>query len=130
MPSDKPVDLSAVTARQQAMWSRGDFNVVALGVMSASEALVASVDPHAGNRVLDVACGSGNAALVAARRYCEVDGLDYVPALIDRAKLRASAEGSSIRFHVGDAQALPFEPSSFDTVLSVFGVMFAPDQRK
>jgi SAM-dependent methyltransferase len=129
MPIDR-ADLAALTARQQSMWARGDFNVIALGVVPASEALIASVDPHAGQAVLDVACGSGNAALAAARRYCEVVGLDYVPALLDRARQRAAAEGTTIRFEVGDAQALPFEPATFDVVLSVFGVMFAPDQAK
>lgn len=130
MPSDKPIDFSAITARQQSMWARGDFNVIALGVLHVSEALIERVDPHAGQKVLDVACGSGNAALSAARRFCDVTGIDYVPALIDRARLRAAAEGTNIDFKVGDAQALPFEAASFDAVVSVFGVMFAPDQTK
>lgn len=130
MPSETPLDLTAITARQRSMWGRGDFNVLALTVLEASEALVQSVDPHAGHSVLDVACGSGNAALVAARRYCEVTGIDYVPAHIERAQLRAAAEGTDIRFQVADAQALPFEAARFDAVVSVFGVMFAPDQPK
>jgi len=125
-----PLDLEAITARQQATWARGDFNVIALGVVSASEALIQSVDPHAGARVLDVACGSGNASLVAARRHCEVSGIDYVPALIERAKQRAAAEGTAIDFKVADAQVLPFADATFDAVVSVFGVMFAPDQPK
>ena len=130
MPTDDALDLEAITARQQSTWARGDFNVLALQVLPASEGLIRSVDPHAGQRVLDVACGSGNAALVAARRYCEVTGIDYVPALIERAKQRAAAEGTAIDFQVADAQALPFADATFDAVTSVFGVMFAPDQAK
>lgn len=122
------LDFDAITERQHSTWSEGDFHVVALSVMQASDALVAAVDVHAGERVLDIACGSGNAALIAARRNADVTGVDYVAPLIERAKLRASAEGTKIDFRVGDAQKLPFEDASFDVVLSVFGVMFAPDQ--
>jgi len=133
MPVDGRLDLDAIairqiTARQRATWARGDFHVLAVQALAASEALVQAMDLHASDRVLDVACGSGNAALVAARRYCEVTGIDYVPALLERATLRASAEGTSIRFEVADAQALPFEDDSFDAVTSVFGVVFAPNQ--
>jgi ubiquinone/menaquinone biosynthesis C-methylase UbiE len=77
-----------------------------------------------------VACGTGNAALVAARRYCHVTGIDYVPKLIERAERRAAADGLAIDFRVGDAQELPLPDDSFDVVLSVFGVMFAPDQER
>lgn len=124
------LDYTAITERQQATWSEGDFNVLALGVNPASEGIVAAVDVHGGERVLDVACGSGNAALVAARRNAEVTGIDYVPALIERAKTRAQAEGTKIDFRVGDVQELPFADQSFDVVVSVFGVMFAPDQQR
>jgi SAM-dependent methyltransferase len=95
-----------------------------------ADALVLRADPHAGRRVLDVACGSGNVALVAARRYCEVTGLDLVPELVERARERARAERLDVRFLVGDAQALPFEDAEFDYVFSTFGVMFAPDQER
>lgn len=124
------VDYSALTGRQQATWSSGDFHELARQVMPVSDDLCRALDPRAGQRVLDVACGSGNAALIAARRYCEVSGIDYVPALIERAKTRAAAEGTRIDFRVADAQALPFEDAAFDVVVSVFGVMFAPDQEK
>lgn len=123
-------DYEAVTERQQATWATGDFNVISRLIMPMSEALVRAVDPHAGQRVLDVACGSGNAALIAGRRFCEVTGIDYVPALIERARMRAAAEGIDIDFRVGDAQALSFPDASFDVVLSTFGVMFAPDQEQ
>jgi ubiquinone/menaquinone biosynthesis C-methylase UbiE len=119
---------SELTARMQQTWAAGDFNRVALGITEASQALVRAVDVRPGERVLDVACGSGNAALAASHRHAEVVGLDYVPALIERARKRAEAEGSTVDFRVGDAQALPFEDHAFDVVLSVFGVIFAPDQ--
>jgi len=123
-------DFAAVTGRQQQTWATGDFNVVALSVIGASEQLVEAVDPRPGQRVLDVACGSGNASLIAARRYCEVTGIDYVPDLITRARQRAAAEGTRIDFREGDAQALPVSDGEYDVVLSVFGVMFAPDQAR
>ena len=123
-------DFEAITKRQQTVWASGDFNEVARQVMAVSDDLVRAADPHAGQRVLDVACGSGNAALIAARRYCDVSGIDYVPALVERAKARSAAEGTKIDFRVADAQALPFEDKSFDVLLSVFGVMFAPDREK
>jgi SAM-dependent methyltransferase len=126
--STTTLDFATITERQRGVWSAGDYGVIALSLMSASEALVQAVDPHAGERVLDVACGSGNTALVAARRYCEVSGIDYVPALLDRAARRAAAEGVQLDLHAGDAQAMPFEAARFDVVLSSFGVMFAPDQ--
>lgn len=125
-----PADFRAATERQQAMWATGDFHKIARGINPVSEALCETVDPSAGERVLDLACGSGNTAIVAARRDCEVTGIDYVPALIERARWRAAAEAVDIDFRVADAQALPFADAQFDVVLSVFGVMFAPDQEK
>jgi SAM-dependent methyltransferase len=127
--SESP-DFGAVTARQRAAWSAGEFNRVALPLMEVAEHLVATADPAPGSRVLDVACGTGNAALVAARRFTEVVGLDFAPNLLQTARRRGAAEGTDITFVEGDAQALPFEDASFDTVLSVFGVQFAPDQER
>jgi ubiquinone/menaquinone biosynthesis C-methylase UbiE len=128
--SGTTVDFGAITARQQETWAKGDFHEVARQVVWVSELLVQTLDPRPGQRVLDVACGSGNAALAAARRYCDVSGIDYVPALIERAKVRAAAENVPIDFRVADAQALPYADATFDAVTSVFGVMFAPDQAK
>lgn len=121
-------DFAAVTGRQQQTWGTGDFNVIALSVIGASEQLCDAIDPRPGQRVLDVACGSGNAALIAARRYCDVTGIDYVPELLARARQRAAADGVQVDFREGDAQALPVADGSYDVVMSVFGVMFAPDQ--
>jgi ubiquinone/menaquinone biosynthesis C-methylase UbiE len=124
------IDYDTITERQQATWATGDFNVFARQTMSLSETLCRTVNPRPGQRVLDLACGSGNSALVAARRYCEVTGIDYVPELIERAEMRAAAEGVNINFRVGDAQNLPFPDASFDVLLSVFGIMFAPNQER
>ena len=123
-------DFAAITGRQQQTWATGDFNVIALSVIGASEQLVEAVNPRPGQRVLDVACGSGNVALIAARRYCEVTGIDYVPELLSRGRQRAAADGVSVDFREGDAQALPVGDGTFDAVLSVFGVMFAPNQEQ
>lgn len=119
-----------ITARQKETWAAGDFHQIARQNVCMAEALCEAVDLHAGERVLDVACGSGTAALVAARRYCEVTGIDYVPQLIDRARKRAAADQLDADFRVEDAQCLPFPDSSFDAVLSIYGVQFAPDQEQ
>ena len=86
-----------------------------------------ALDVHSTERVLDVATGSGNAPLAVARRGSSVVGLDYVPALLERARRRAEAEGLEAEFVEGDAEALPFGGATFDVVSSVFGAMFAPD---
>ncbi len=94
------------------------------------EELCEALDIHAGQKVLDVAAGNGNATLAAARRWCDVVSTDYVPALLERGRLRAAADGLSIEFREADAEALPFADASFDAVVSTFGVMFTPDQDK
>jgi SAM-dependent methyltransferase len=120
-------DLAAVKARQQTTWASGDFSAVATTLALVAERLADAADLHAGWRVLDVATGSGNAALAAARLGCDVTGCDYVPALLERARERARAERMPIAFVDGDAEALPFGDGEFDAVLSVYGAMFAPD---
>ena len=123
-------DLAAIKQRQQATWASGDYHMIGTQILLSSELLIEALDVHAGERVLDVATGSGNAALAAARRGCSVVGLDYVPALLERARMRAAAEGVTADFIEGDAEALPFDDGSFDVVTSVFGAMFAPDQEQ
>ena len=125
-----PIDLAAVKAKQQATWSSGDYSVVGTTLQITGEALCEAVDLRSGERVLDVACGNGNAALAAARRFARVTGVDYVPALLSRAGSRATADGLPLELREGDAEALPFPDGSFDVVLSTFGVMFAPDQER
>ena len=123
-------DLAAIKQRQQATWSSGDYHMIGTQILIVSELLIEALDVHSTERVLDVATGSGNAALAAARRGCEVVGVDYVPALLERARRRADAEGVEAAFVDGDAEALPFESESFDVVSSVFGAMFAPNQEQ
>jgi len=124
------VDLAAVKARQQAMWASGDFAVIGTTLQIVGESLCEAVDLESGSRVLDVACGNGNAALAAARRWGEVTGLDYVPELLQRAAERARAERLELELIEGDAERLPFEDAHFDVALSTYGIMFAPDQEQ
>jgi ubiquinone/menaquinone biosynthesis C-methylase UbiE len=120
-------DLAAIKQRQQATWASGDFAVIGTTLQIVGELLAEAADIRAGEQVLDVAAGNGNATLAAARRFAQVTSTDYVPALLDKGKERARAEGLSVQFQVADAENLPFSDSSFDAVLSTFGVMFAPD---
>ena len=121
-------DLAAVKQRQQQTWASADYAAVAARIVPMAEGLAQNAGLRAGDRVLDVATGSGNAALAAARCGCEVTGIDYVPALLERARARAAAEGLEVEFAEGDAEHLAFPDASFDAVLSCLGVMFTPDQ--
>jgi ubiquinone/menaquinone biosynthesis C-methylase UbiE len=120
----------SVKARQQAMWASGDFAVIGTTLQIVGELLCEGVDLRSGERVLDVAAGNGNATLAAARRFASVTSTDYVPALLDRGRRRAEADGFDVTFKVADAEDLPYPAASFDVVLSTFGVMFAPDHRQ
>jgi SAM-dependent methyltransferase len=130
--SDPPAtpDLSAAKSRQQQAWASGDYAVFGTALAIMGELLCEAADLRPGERVLDVATGSGNAALAAARRYCEVTGADYVPALLEKGRERAAVEGLAVEFREGDAEELPFPDSSFDVVLSSIGAMFVPDQER
>jgi SAM-dependent methyltransferase len=123
-------DLAAVKARQRQTWASADYGAVAARIVLMAERLVDAADLHAGQRVLDVATGTGNAALAAARLGCEVTGIDDVPELLERGRARAAAEGLQVTFQEGDAEHLPFPDASFDAVLSVLGAMFTPDQER
>jgi ubiquinone/menaquinone biosynthesis C-methylase UbiE len=124
------LDLVSVKAKQQKTWASGDFSVVASRIVLVSEQLAESADLRAGWRVLDVACGNGNATLAAARSGTYVVGVDYVPDLLADGRDRAAAEGLDVEFRLGDAEDLPIETASVDAVLSVFGTMFAPDHQR
>jgi ubiquinone/menaquinone biosynthesis C-methylase UbiE len=125
------VDLEAIKQVQQTVWSKGDFSRIGAHIQLVSERLCAeAVEVLPDERVLDVACGSGNTSIAAARSFGDVVGLDYVPALLERARERAAAERFEIEFIEGDAEELPFEDGSFDVVVSTFGAMFAPNQER
>lgn len=123
-------EFSAIKERQQATWASGDFGVIGRTLQIVGESLCEAVDLRAGETVLDIAAGNGNAALAAARRFADVTAIDYVPALLDHARVRAAAEGLPLRCQVADAEALPFPDGGFDVVLSTYGIMFAPDQAR
>lgn len=124
------VDYEAVKARQQGTWASGDYAVIGRTLQITGESLCEAVDVSAGQRVLDVAAGNGNASLAAARRGCEVTASDYVGALLDGTAARAASEGLRIECREADAEELPFADATFDAVLSTFGVMFAPNQER
>jgi SAM-dependent methyltransferase len=121
-------DLEALKARQHGAWSSGDYAIVGTTLQIVGEELCEALDVRAGQTVLDVAAGNGNATLAAARRWCDVMSTDYVPSLLERGKARAAADGLSVEFKEADAEALPFADASFDAVVSTFGVMFTPNQ--
>jgi SAM-dependent methyltransferase len=123
-------DYAAIKQRQQATWASGDFAVIGTTLQIVGETLGESADVRAGERVLDVAAGNGNATLAAARRFAEVTATDYVPALLEKCRQRAQAEGLRVRIETADAENLPFADGCFDVVLSTFGAMFAPDQER
>jgi len=113
-------------------WGLGCYELTAVQLEPVAEDLVARAVLHEGERVLDVGCGTGNAALLATYEGARVTGVDAAARLIRTAQRRADVDGVKdvATFVVGDAQALPFDDASFDAVLSTFGVMFAPDQPK
>lgn len=128
-PSSTP-DYAAIKQRQQATWASGDYAVVGATLQIVGETLAEAVDLRAGEAVLDVAAGNGNATLAAARRFAEVTSTDYVPALLERGRERARADGLRVSFQVADVENLPFADASFDVALSTFGAMFAPDHAR
>ncbi|HSC96740.1 MAG TPA: class I SAM-dependent methyltransferase [Burkholderiales bacterium] len=123
-------DFAAIKQRQHATWASGNYAVIGATLQIVGESLAEAADIRAGERVLDVAAGNGNATLAAARRFAEVTSTDYVPALLDKGRARAAAEGFPVSFRIADAEDLPFEDGSFDAVLSTFGAMFTPDHTR
>jgi SAM-dependent methyltransferase len=116
--------------KQQQVWSSGDYNKIAHITVPVSEHLVEHVGIAPGERVLDVATGTGHVALAAARRGAIASGIDYVPELLDIARRRAAAEQLDVDFETADAENLPYADGSFDAVLSAIGVMFAADHAR
>jgi len=127
-PVPAPIDYTAIKQRQQATWASGDYGTIGMRLQIVGESLAEAADVRAGERVLDVAAGNGNATLAAARRFAEVTSTDYVPDLLEKGAMRAKANGVDVDFQTADAENLPFANGSFDVVLSTFGVMFTPNQ--
>jgi len=129
-PATAVPDYTAIKAKQNATWATGDYAVVGTTLQIVGERLCEAMDIRAGERVLDVAAGNGNATLAAARHFAHVTSTDYVPALLERGRERALAEGLKVEFRTADAEDLPFADGAFDAVMSTFGVMFTPNQDK
>jgi ubiquinone/menaquinone biosynthesis C-methylase UbiE len=123
-------DFTAIKQRQQATWASGDFAIIGVTLQIVGESLAEAADIRASERVIDIAAGNGNATLAAAHRFAQVTSTDYVPALLEKGRARAAAEGLQIDFREADAEALPFPDGSFDVALSTFGVMFTPDHQR
>lgn len=123
-------DFAAIKAKQQTTWASGDFAVIGVTLQIVGETLAEAVDVKAGEHVLDVAAGNGNATLAAARRFAHVTSTDYVAALLAKGAPRAKAEGLNVVYRVADVEELPFADNSFDVVMSTFGAMFAPRHQR
>ena len=123
-------DFAGIKQKQQITWASGDYAVIGTTLQIVGESLAEAVDVRAGERVLDVAAGNGNATLAAARRFADVTSTDYVPELLSKGAKRAAAEQLEVAFQVADAEELPFANDSFDVVLSTFGAMFTPDHAR
>jgi SAM-dependent methyltransferase len=122
------IDVGAIKDGQRRMWTAGDYPEVSRRIASVAEVLAQQVGAAPGVELLDIATGSGNVAIAAARAGARVTGLDLTPKLLDVARSRAAAEDLKVEFVEGDAEELPFDDRSFDRVTSCFGVMFAPRQ--
>ncbi len=128
--SPKRLALTGLKATQQQTWASGDYAQVGATLQIVGEQLAEAANVYPGQTVLDVAAGNGNFSMAAARRFSQVTSTDFVPALLEKGRIRALAEGYDIRFKQADAEALPIKDNSFDLVGSVFGVMFTPNQQQ
>lgn len=119
-------EMESLKTRLKGMWMSGDFGEVAKHIETGADEFIERLTLQPGTRVLDVACGSGNLALPAARAGAIVTGVDIAPNLLEQARARAASEGLTIQFDEGDAENLPYDDVAFDVVVSMFGAMFAP----
>ena len=119
-------EMESLKTRLKSMWMAGDFGQIANVIQAGADEFIASLGLKPGNRVLDVACGSGNLAIPAARTGARVTGVDIATNLLEQARARAESEGLTIQFDEGDAESLPYDDGAFDVVITMFGAMFAP----
>ena len=119
-------EMESLKTKLKAMWMSGDFGQIAKQLEAEAEAFINRLGLKPGERVLDVACGSGNLTIPAARAGAVVTGADIATNLLEQGRARAAAEGLTIQFDEGDAENLPYNDASFDVVVSMFGAMFAP----
>jgi SAM-dependent methyltransferase len=119
-------ELEALKTKLRSTWIAGDFGQIAKISARGAEEFVKRLDIKPGMGLLDVACGTGNTALPAARLGANVTGVDIAPNLLEQARESASREGLEIKFEEGDAEALAYDDGSFDAVVTMFGAMFAP----
>jgi SAM-dependent methyltransferase len=119
-------ELDALKTRLRATWIAGDFGQIARYYTGEAEEFIKRLNLKPGMKVLDVACGTGNLAIPAARAGADVTGVDIAPNLVEQSRENAKREGLSIQFDEGDAEALPYDDASFDAVVTMFGAMFAP----
>ena len=119
-------EMEALKSKLRATWIAGDFGEIAKSIAAGAEEFVERLNVAPGMKVLDVACGTGNLALPAARKGADVTGVDIAPNLIEQAQANAAAEGLNAKFEVGDAEAMPYADGEFDVVMTMFGAMFAP----
>jgi SAM-dependent methyltransferase len=119
-------EIESLKDRLKATWMAGDYGLVAKHIELGAEQFIAGLALKAGTRVLDVACGNGNLAILAARAGAIVTGVDIATNLLEQARARAESERLTIQFDAGDAEQLPYDDAAFDEIVSMFGAMFAP----
>ncbi len=126
MNTEMTPEMETLKSKLRATWIAGDFGEIAKSIAVGAEEFVRRLNVEKDMKVLDVACGTGNLALPAARKGADVTGVDIAPNLIEQAQANAAAEGLEAKFEVGDAEALPYADGEFDLVMTMFGAMFAP----
>jgi ubiquinone/menaquinone biosynthesis C-methylase UbiE len=119
-------EMETLKGKLRGMWIAGDFGEIAKAIADGADEFVGRLELGPGMKVLDIACGTGNTAIPAAKTGADVTGVDIAPNLIEQAQARAAAEGVDAKFEVGDAEAMEYEDGSFDYVITMFGAMFAP----
>jgi ubiquinone/menaquinone biosynthesis C-methylase UbiE len=125
-PSAPATDIEQLKTRLKAMWMDGNYYYFSRFMEASAVEFLDRLGVRTGATLLDVACGSGQPGLVAARRGARVTGIDIATNLIAAARARAAAEGHDVRFDEGDAESLPYPDASFDIVASIYGALFAP----